>query len=117
MNIIILIILGLVAVGLGYWLGKKHSPKIANENNKSDGGDEEVKKDGLISKQAEEKKRNLEAILGLMESGNQPLTNNHVEQMLGIPESTVTRYFDELEKVGKIRQVGKTGQSVSYEKI
>ena len=57
----------------------------------------------------------MEAILGLMESGNQPLTNNHVEQMLGIPESTVTRYFDELEKEGKIKQVGKTGVHVFYE--
>lgn len=73
------------------------------------------KKKTLIEKQAEEKKNNKEAILGLMETGNQPLTNNHVEQMLGIPESTVTRYFDELEKEGKVRQVGVTGRDVFYE--
>lgn len=111
MNTLILIIIGLVAVGLGYWLGKKnHSPLQAND---CVGG--EVKKSALIQKQAEEKEKNLEAILGLMKSGNQPITNNQVEQALGIPESTVTRYFDELEKKGKVKQVGVTGQAVFYE--
>jgi predicted HTH transcriptional regulator len=137
MKTLTLIIVGIIAVGLGYWLGKNksrknnctntHSPKLANDNNRyisnyspieansnnksdrGDGGGVEGESVGLIEKQAEEKKRNLAAILGLMESGNQPLTNNLVEQMLGIPESTVTRYFDELEKEGKVRQVGKTG--------
>ena len=75
------------------------------------------KKLGLIARQKQEKERDKEAILGLMESGNQPLTNNHIEQMLGIPDSTATRYLDELEKEGKVRQVGKTGQSVYYSKI
>jgi Fic family protein len=90
-------------VALGYRLGKNKS--------------KENKGPGLIERQVEEKRKNIEAILGLMESGNQPLTNNQVEMKLGIPESTVTRYFDELEKAGKIRQVGVTGTAVSYEKI
>ncbi len=126
MKTLTLIIIGIVA--LGYWLGKNkggkntgfcsHSPKMANGENKSGGNDGvEGEKGNLIEKQAGEKKRNLEAIMGLMESGNQPLTNDHVKQMLGIPESTVTRYFDELEKEGKIRQVGKTGRNVFYELV
>jgi predicted HTH transcriptional regulator len=128
MKTLTLIIIGIVAIGFGYWLGKNkrrkntgfcsHSPKMANGENKSGGnGGVEGEKGNLIEKQAEEKKLNLEAILGLMESGNEPLTNDHVKQMLGIPESTVTRYFDELEKEGKIRQVGKTGRNVFYERV
>lgn len=123
MNKIILIILVIIAVGLGYLLGKKHSPKMANDINEGSLANGE-KGLTLIERQALEKKRNLEAIMGLMEPSDgaqgkesRTMTNNYVEQMLGIPESTVTRYFDELEKAGKIRQVGKTGQSVSYEKI
>lgn len=69
------------------------------------------------NKQTEQKERDKEAIIGLMETGNQPLTNEHVRQMLGISEATVTRYFDELEKEGKIKQVGKTGAHIFYEKI
>ncbi|MEK9186523.1 MAG: helix-turn-helix domain-containing protein [Patescibacteria group bacterium] len=72
---------------------------------------------GIVEKQADEKERSKEAILGLMESGNQPLTNSHIKMMLDIPESTATRYLEELEKEGKIRQVGRTGRSVYYEKI
>ena len=102
MSQILIFILGMAVGGIIVWVTMK-KPKVS-------GGA------GLIEKQAEEKERNKEAILGLMESGNQPLTNSHVHQMLGIPESTATRYLDELEKEGKIRQVGETGQSVYYEK-
>ena len=70
-----------------------------------------------VSKQTEEKEQNKEAILGLMESGNQPLTNEHIRQMLGISEATATRYLDEMEKEGKVKQVGRTGAHVFYEKI
>jgi len=69
----------------------------------------------LISKQITEKEDNKQRILGFMESGNQPLTNSHVRQMLDIPESTATRYFEELEQEGKIKQVGATGAYVYYE--
>jgi len=74
------------------------------------------KKINFISKQQEEKERNKQAIYGLLET-NHPLTNNDVEAMLGISDATATRYFDELEKEGKVRQVGKTGRFVSYERI
>ncbi len=69
------------------------------------------------SKQTEEKEQNKQSILDLMESGNQPLTNEHLRQMSGISETTATRYLDELEKEGKIKQVSKTGAHVFYEKI
>lgn len=71
---------------------------------------------GFISKQQEEKKRNKQAIFELLET-NHPLTNNDVEAMLGISDATATRYFDELEKEGKVKQVGKTGRYVNYERV
>lgn len=107
-SLIIGIILGAGVVSAGFWLGRKEGRTVEPKK---------LKGRKLIEQQAQEKKQNIEAILGLMESGNQPLTNNHVEQMLGIPESTVTRYFDELEKAGRVRHVGKTGQDVFYEKV
>ena len=100
---ILIFVIGAGVGGVAVWLAMKE-PEVSG-------------KISLIKKQAEEKEKNKEAILGLMESGNQPLTNSHVHQMLGIPESSATRYLDELEKEGKVRQVGKTGQSVYYSKI
>lgn len=74
------------------------------------------KKEWLIERQAREKEENKQRILRILETQT-PLTNNHIEQLLGISDATATRYLDELEKEGKIRQVGKTGKHVYYEKL
>lgn len=70
----------------------------------------------FTSKQQREKEAGKNAIYGLLET-NHPLTNNDVEAMLDISDATATRYFDELEKEGKVKQVGKTGRYVSYERV
>ncbi|MEX0998373.1 MAG: DUF6804 family protein [Thermodesulfobacteriota bacterium] len=70
----------------------------------------------FISEQSENKERNKKAILEIMKTQH-PLTNDQVEQLLGISDATATRYFDELEKEGKVRQVGKTGRHVYYERV
>jgi len=45
------------------------------------------------------------------------ITNDEVEKLLHISDTTATRYLEILEKENKIKQVGKTGKSVSYSKI
>lgn len=75
----------------------------------------EVKR-GLIDRQAQEKEENKRRILGILETQS-PLTNNHVEQLLGISDATATRYLEELEKEGLVRQVGGTGSGVYYERV
>ena len=42
------------------------------------------------------------------------MTNNDIEKLLGVSNATAERYLNELEKEGKIRQVGTTGQTVYY---
>lgn len=71
---------------------------------------------GLIERQAKEKEEDKQRILCILETQT-PLTNNHIEQLLGISDATATRYLDELEKEGHVRQVGKTGKHVYYEKL
>ena len=102
MSQILIFILGMAVGGIIVWVTMK-KPKVS-------GGA------GLIEKQAEEKERNKEAILDILETQH-TLTNNQVEQLLGISDATATRYLEELEKEGKIRQVGRTGRSVYYEKV
>lgn len=41
-------------------------------------------------------------------------TNDQVEKFLHVSDATATRYLAQLEKEGKIIQVGKTGKSVRY---
>ena len=42
------------------------------------------------------------------------ISNKDVSEKLGIPRTSAFRYLDELEKAGKLKQVGKTGVSVVY---
>ena len=102
MNKIIFYILGVVVGGTLVWLVVKMT--------------ERKKKETLIQRQAREKETNKEAVLGLLETQGK-LTNNHIEMMLGISDATAERYLNELEKEGKVRQVGGTGSGVFYEKI
>lgn len=45
---------------------------------------------------------------------NQKITNNEVEELLGVGDTTAYRYLEELEREGEIVQHGKTGRAVEY---
>ena len=42
------------------------------------------------------------------------LTNSEAQELLGVADSTITNYFDELEDEGVVTQVGETGRGVYY---
>jgi len=46
--------------------------------------------------------------------GKDEVTNDEIEKLLHISDATTTRYLDDLEHQGLIKQMGKTGQSVHY---
>ena len=62
-----------------------------------------------------EKDQKLAAIMGLFDK-YQTVTNNLIQTELGVSDATAERYCDELEKSGKITQVGRTGKFVTYKK-
>ncbi len=71
----------------------------------------------LANETRQEKKREkINEILNLFAEG-QTVTNDEVEKLLHVSDATATRYLETLEKEGKIKQVGKTGTGVKYEKI
>ena len=75
------------------------------------------RKESLIERQRREKEEDKAAILGIMAETQPQMTVAQADMYLSIPESTATRYFDELEREGKVRQVGTTGQAVYYELV
>lgn len=91
------LIIGLV---VGYLIGKNHSKIIPGSN-------------ALNQQRAEEKQKYLNQILASF-SFDDEITNDRVERMLGVSNTSAERYLDELEKAGKLRQVGRTGRSVTY---
>lgn len=78
-------------------------------------GDEQTKQENLIAKQAREKEEGLRKIIEFFES-REKAANDDIEKLLGVSDATATRYLDELEKTGRIRQVGTAGKHVYYEK-
>lgn len=62
------------------------------------------------------KRRKLEKIMEFL-SKKGKVGNRDVQLLLHISDATATRYLEQLEREGKIRQVGRTGQAVSYSKI
>ena len=61
------------------------------------------------------KKENFQKIEAFM-AQKEKFTNDDLQDLLGVSDTTIGRYLDELEKEGKIKQVGKTGIGVFYTK-
>jgi len=61
----------------------------------------------------ERKRKKLDRILILLNE-KKNIGNDDVEKLLHVSDATATRYLNQLEREGKIVQVGKTGQSVRY---
>ena len=55
-------------------------------------------------------------IMELLE-GKDAITNDDIQKLFGVSDATATRYLDALEKEGKLKQVGKTGKHVYYERV
>jgi Fic family protein len=103
MNYVILIIAGICGMVAGSYLGRRQRVKKA------------VNAKDIQAKEKAETRRKILAFF--CAALNHEATNNDIEKLLGVSDATATRYLDELEKEGLIKQVGKTGNAVYYEKI
>ncbi len=69
-----------------------------------------------VEKQHNEKQSRKERILELLKE-KRSVTNNDVETALGVSDATATNYLQELEREGRIEQIGERGRFVSYRYI
>ncbi|MCR4284289.1 MAG: DUF977 family protein [Parcubacteria group bacterium] len=60
-----------------------------------------------------QKDKNKDKVLKIFQE-NKKVTNDDIEKILKVSDSTAERYLNELEKKGKVAQHGKTGRSVFY---
>ena len=103
MNFVYLLI-GLIVGGIGgYYIGKSNSKTSV------------VTESSFASDDAKKKAENFEKIEKYI-AGKDKFTNDDLEKLLGVSDTTIGRYLDELEHVGKIKQVGKAGRFVYYKK-
>lgn len=59
------------------------------------------------------KNANKEKILTLL-AERREASNSDIREALGVSERSAVRYMDELEREGKVEQVGNTGRGVTY---
>lgn len=78
----------------------------------------QVARDLLVKARASiqsRKRKKLDKILVFLNE-KKNIANDDVEKLLHVSDATATRYLNQLEKEGKIIQVGKTGRAVRYVK-
>lgn len=89
---------------------------VIDRNWKKQGTGNSAPSNPTNEQRAQEHQAHLDKILASFNSGDE-ITNDKVQSLLGVSDTTTGRYLDELEKAGKIRQVGTTGKYVIYRKI
>lgn len=62
--------------------------------------------------QSEKQSRKGKILQIIREKGS--VTNNDIETILGVSDASATNYLSELEREGKIEQIGERGRFVSY---
>ena len=67
-------------------------------------------------KMQEKKELAKEKIMELLKNKNK-INHKDIVKALDVSKNSVVRYLDELEKEGRAKQVGKTGQGVFYTKL
>ena len=103
-----ILIIAVVVLGILLWLARRDAKRHGTRTAEELVGICTVAIDTTVRKRA-----NLDKILGLLE-GQRELSNSEIRRALGVSSRTAVRYLDELEKEGKVEQVGKIGHTVTY---
>tara|TARA_B100000745_G_scaffold268926_1_gene195201 strand:+ start:3447 stop:3728 length:282 start_codon:yes stop_codon:yes gene_type:complete len=93
MNIFTFILIALVGIIIGFYLARRQ-----------------------VTLPLSQKTKRKEQILEHLKTA-QKIQNNDIEKLLNVSDATATRYLQELENEGEIKQIGTTGKHVYYKKI
>ena len=111
-NFILGLVIGVIIGAGGIYLimaGLKKKPRLDSSEEHQTG---QVDLPEYLEKKAE----NLEKLKRYIAGADEHITNNAVEKLLGVSDATATRYLEELEKEGLIKQQGETGKYTYYRK-
>jgi predicted HTH transcriptional regulator len=104
-NYIIYIFIGTVGILIGMSLAKNRTAKSGSQISSA----REKASEAIQERNAERKNK----ILDLAKQKGK-IANNDVEEMLGVSDATARNYLDDLEKDGKLKQIGHDGRGVHY---
>lgn len=102
-SIITIFLLGIALGGVLAWIITKKS--CAKTSKKC-----------TLTAQSQKKAENKQKILNLLQT-KPKITNNDIEKLLRVSNTSAERYLNQLENEGKIKQIGKTGRYTHYKCI
>lgn len=106
------ILLFIIIFAIGVWIGRKSKGSFAPKT-PSELAELREESFEVLSRRTEKRK---EKILDLAKKKGR-ITNDEVEDMFCISDRTASRYLNELEAEGKIKQIGRSGRGVHYTPI
>lgn len=112
MNILIVFVFGLVMLGIGFYVGRTVRG-IGVPQGGSDTHMESIRTKSVQAVQDRTEKRKSRIMDLARKQGN--ITNDDVEDMFCISDSTARTYLSDLEEEGLLIQKGEVGRGVSYE--
>ncbi len=121
MNVVWVIVAGVV----GFWVGRKSVERFSIKSSEALAGLRKEAQEALEERTEKRKEQIVEMIKELavqqkivescdIENKKKGVERTDVEKRLGVSRSTALRYLNELEKEGKIKQVGLSGKRVFY---
>lgn len=99
------VVTGLI-IGLFLWR-KKNSSLNADKNN-----NDELQ--GIVKDRSDQMEKNLAKALEFIVD-KKKITNDELQSYLNISNATAARYLEELEKRGRLKQIGETGKYTYYQ--
>jgi Fic family protein len=77
----------------------------------------ECSKDEQNTPAQDKRDENIDKLKSIIVDTDKEISNDMIQSAVGVSDATATRYLDELEKQGIIKQLDKTGKYTRYEKL
>jgi len=100
MDLLLIILIGATGIWFGYKLAIR----------------KKIKEVDYIPDKIETKKENVRKLLDVIKNHKEKITNNDVERILNVSDSTAERYLSDLVEAGALEQVGGEGRGVYYKR-
>jgi predicted HTH transcriptional regulator len=108
--IIILFVLSFGFIGIGFYMIYRTQKRAKVETI-----EQVVSTNRTIVDRSRHKLANKQKILNYINNKGRA-SNAELRELIGVTDRTIVRYMDELERDGKIRQIGGTGRGVVYKR-
>lgn len=101
-------VMGILLVAVVYFIAQKEAQIHGTSAKEEFAGICTIALDRTVKKRS-----NMEKVMALF-AKNPQLSNHEIRKALGVSSRTTVRYMDDLQKEGRVKQIGRAGHGVTY---